>query len=148
MALTGAQAYILYQSAMIYSRTSMFPGQRKIPVANQLEVQTDTERRIFSIVSIAISKLEAGCLDQRHIIFPLFIAGFATVQPDVKIQALDIMKTFEGSGIGQNTWRTRQLLAAVYEEQRRKANEGERMEDVDWLTVARDRSLMVVNCGL
>ena len=86
--------------------------------------------------------------DRRHIIFPLFMAGFATTRPDVKIQALDLVKSYEGTAIGQNTYRTRLLLAAVYEEQRRMANTGGSMEDVDWLTVAKERSLAVVNCGL
>lgn len=126
----------------------MFPGQRRIPVANQMNIHADTEQRVLAIISVATSQLEQGQLDRRHIVFPLFMAGFATTQPDVKIQALDIMKTYEGSGIGQNTYRTRQLLAAIYEEQRRKADEGGRMEDVDWLTIARERSLMALNCGL
>lgn len=126
----------------------MFPGQRRIPVANQSDIHADTERRIVSIMSVATAQLHHGQLDRRHIIFPLFMAGFATTQPDIKIRVLDIIKTFEGSGIGQNTYRTRQLLTAVYEEQRRRANEGGSMEGVNWLVVAKERSLMVVNCGL
>lgn len=126
----------------------MFSGQRRIPVANQLNIHADTEQRVLSIISVATSQLEQGQLDRRHVVFPLFMAGFATTQPDVKIQALDIMKTYEGSGIGQNTYRTRQLLAAIYEEQRRRADEGGRMEDVDWLTIARERSLTALNYGL
>ena len=123
----------------------MFPGQRRIPVANQLNVLTDTEQRVLSILSVATSQLEQGQLDRRHIVFPLFMAGFATSQPDVKVQALDILKTYEGSGIGQNTYRTRQLLTWIYEEQRRRADEGGRMEDVDWLAPARERSLTTLN---
>lgn len=133
---------------MIYSRTSMFPGQSHIPVANQSDIHADTERRILSIISVATAQLQQGRLDRRHVIFPLFMAGFATTQPDVKIRVLELIKTYEGSGIGQNTYRTRQLLTAVYEEQRRRANEGGSMEGVDWLFVARERSLTVVNCGL
>ena len=81
-------------------------------------------------------------------IFPLFLAGVASTQPDAKIQAIDIMKAIVSGGIGQNTFRTRQLLAAVCEEQRRVVNSGGRMEHVDWLEVARERGLSVVNCGL
>lgn len=76
------------------------------------------------------------------------MAGFATTQPDAKIQALDIIKAFEGTGVGQNTYTMRRLLSAVYEDQRRMANAGRRMEDVDWLAVAKERSLTLVNCGL
>lgn len=139
---------VLYHAAVIYSRTSMFPGQRRIPVANQQDINADTERRVASIISIAASQLERRQLDRRHIIFPLFMAGFVTTHPDAKIQALDIIKAYEGTGIGQNTYRTRRLLTAVYEEQRRMAEAGRRIEDVDWPAVAKERSLTVVNCGL
>lgn len=81
-------------------------------------------------------------------VFSLFMAGFATCQPEIKVHALDLMKNYEGSGIGQNTMRTRQLLKTVYEEQALMADEGRRMEDVDWLSLARAKSLAVVNCGL
>ena len=126
----------------------MFPGQRRIPVANQHEILADTERRVGSIIDIAASQLEDRYLNRRHIIFPLFMAGFATTHPDAKIQALDIIKAYESTGIGQNTYSTRRLLTAVYEEQRKMAEAGRRIEDVDWLAVAKERSLTVVNCGL
>ena len=126
----------------------MFPGQRRIPVANQTDVLADTERCVQSIIEVSVRQLEQQQVNRRHVVFPLFIGGFATNQPDTKKQVLDVIKSYEGSGIGQNTYRTRQLLMAVYEEQRRRANEGGRMEDVDWLAIAKERSLMVVNCGL
>ena len=133
---------------MIYSRTSMFPGQRRIPIANQQEVNAEIEYHVMCILNIAIAQLEAGGVEKRHIVFPLFMAGFATSQPDVKIQALDIIRRLETTAIAQNTYRTRQLLSAVYEEQRRIAESGGRTEDIEWLVVAKERSLMVVNCGL
>ena len=126
----------------------MFSGQRRIPVAYQQEVHADIEYRVMCIINIAITQLEACSVEKRHIVFPLFMAGFATRQPDVKIQALDIIRRLETTGIAQNTYRIRQLLSAVYEEQRRAADSGGRMEDVEWLAVAKERSLMVVNCGL
>ena len=126
----------------------MFYRQRSIPIANQQEVFADTESRIVAIIVLATAQLEARQPERRHVIFPLFVAGFATMQPDLKVQALNIIKAYEGQGIGQNTYTTRRLLTAVYEEQRGVGEAGGRMEDVDWLRVARDRSLTVVNCGL
>jgi hypothetical protein len=139
---------VLYDAATIYSRTSMFPGQRRIPIANIQNIFADTERRVMSIIDIATTQLEAGQVDRRHVIFPLLMAGVATTRSDAKVQALDLMKAYEGSGIGQNTYSSRQLLTAVYDEQSRVANGGGRIEDVDWLAVAKGRGLTVVNCGL
>jgi hypothetical protein len=102
----------------------------------------------MSIIDIATTQLEAGQVDRRHVIFPLLMAGVATTRSDAKVQALDLMKAYEGSGIGQNTYSSRQLLTAVYDEQSRVANGGGRIEDVDWLAVAKGRGLTVVNCGL
>lgn len=126
----------------------MFPGQRRIPFAGLQDQLADTEHRVMSIISIAAAQLQNGQLDRRHVIFPLFMAGYATAQAEAKIQALNIIKRYEGYGIGQNTYSTRQLLSAIYEEQRRVAELGGRMEDVDWLSFAKERSLTVVNCGL
>ncbi|EMC91412.1 hypothetical protein BAUCODRAFT_39585 [Baudoinia panamericana UAMH 10762] len=147
-------AYVLYQAAVIYSRTSMFPAQRTIPMANQSEVHADTERRCVSVLALASSHLSNGeqvggtLMAQRHFVFPIFMAGVATTQPDVKIQAIDVIKVMETGGIGQNTYRTRQLLLAVCEEQRRVASIGGRMEQVDWLLLAKEKGFNLVNCGL
>lgn len=132
---------------MIYSRTSMFPRQRRI-LANPPDVHTDTERRVLAIIALASESVEAGLLERRHVVFPLFIAGYATLQPDAKVKALDLISAFETTGIGQNTARTRRLLKLVYEQQRQMYDAGGRMEDVDWLAVAREKRLTVVNCGL
>lgn len=126
---------------MIYSRTSMFPAQHATD-------QADTERRAAVILAVASSTLEAGNLAARHVVFPLFIAGCATLQADAKIKVLELIAAFETSGIGKNTARTRGLLKAVYEEQRKAYEEGGSMADVEWLAVARERGLTVVNCGL
>lgn len=142
-------AYILFQAAVIYARTSMFPGQRLIPTANQADIHADTERRCLSILTLAGADLEAGLMERRHVGFPLLMAGVATTQPDAKIQAMNIMTAFQREGgIGQNTYRTRQLLVAVCEEQRAVVSAGGRMEQVEWQVLAKKRGLSIVNCGL
>lgn len=103
----------------------------------------------MSIINIAAAQLEAGQPDRRHVIFPLLIAGITTMQPDAKIQALDLLKMYEGSGIGPNTYNTRQLLGAIYEEQRRVAEAGGQVDcHVEWLQDVKRRRVAMVNCGL
>lgn len=127
----------------------MFPAQHRtqnpIPAPDS---QADTERRAMSILAVASSILETQNLAARHVVFPLFIAGVAALQPDAKVEALELIAAFETTGVGKNTARTRQLLKAVYEEQRRAFDAGASMGDVDWLAVARERSLTIINCGL
>lgn len=135
----------------------MFPAQRRLSTAHNnhtsnaaslTDQQADTERRALSILAIAATTLELGNLSARHVVFPLFVAGCATLQADAKVRALELTTAFENAGIGRNTARTRALLKAVYEEQRKAYDAGGSMGDVEWLAVARERQLTVVNCGL
>lgn len=130
----------------------MFPQQRRLGQATtdpDNTTQADTERRVLAILTLTSSNLAAGQQDAaRHTIFPLFMAGFATLQPDAKIKALEIIAAMEGTGIGKNTGRTRGLLKAVFEEQRRAYERGGSVGEVEWLDVARGRGLGIVNCGL
>ncbi|KAK0258605.1 hypothetical protein LTR35_018152 [Friedmanniomyces endolithicus] len=136
---------------MIYSRTSMF-AQRSMDVANQGDVHADTEQRCIGILTLASSYTDAELMmKHRHAVFPVLMAGIATTQPDAKIQAMNIVKAMESparGGIRQNTYRTRQLLVAFCEEQRRVVGAGGKIEQVDWLALARERDLSVVHCGL
>ncbi|KAK5110806.1 hypothetical protein LTR62_005517 [Meristemomyces frigidus] len=156
-------AFLLYQTAIIYSRTSMFPSQRLLPLSNQQEIHHDTERRCHSILTLADeyvpgTRAESGAAGAdtkaiRHLVLPLFIAGVATSSPETKTHAIHSMKAMESTAngaIGQNTYRTRQLLTAVCEEQRRAVERGRRMEEVDWFALGREegRGWGVVNCGL
>lgn len=126
----------------------MFPGQRLIPIANQSVFAADTAARVSHILTLASSILAKGELDRREVVFPVFMAGFATIDPDAKIRAIDLLKSFEGHGIGQNTSVVRRLLVGVCEEQSRRVEMGRRMEEVEWLRFGRERGLSVVNCGL
>jgi hypothetical protein len=139
---------LLYQAAIIYSRTSMFPGQGLIPTANQAALAADTGNRVSHILTLTMSFFANRELDRREVIFPVFMAGVATNNPNAKAKAIDLLKSYEGHGIGQNTSVVRKLLVAVCEEQNRRVSAGRRMEEVDWLRFGRERGMSVVNCGL
>lgn len=141
-------AFLLYQAAIIYSRTSMFPGQGLIPTANQAAFAADTGSRVSHIFTLAMSILANGELDRREVVFPIFMAGVATNNPNAKAKAIDLLKSYEGHGIGQNTNVVRRLLVAVCEEQNRRVAAGRRMEEVEWLRFGKERGMSVVNCGL
>ena len=126
----------------------MFPGQALIPTANQAAFLTDTGTRVSNILTLAMSIFANGELDRREVVFPIFMAGVATKNPNAKAKAMDLLKSYDGHGIGQNTSVVRKLLGAVCEEQRRRVAAGRRMEEVEWLRFGRERGMSVVNCGL
>ncbi|KAF2169019.1 hypothetical protein M409DRAFT_21030 [Zasmidium cellare ATCC 36951] len=141
---------LLYHTSILYARTSLFPTQRTLPSYTQNTLTTDSEARCKAILSLASATLQqtpAGT-SRRKTVFPVFIAGVVSLDAESKRRALELVRAFEGSGIGQNTYRTRLLLKAVCEEQERVRRGGERVEGVEWLGVMRERGLGVVNCGL
>jgi hypothetical protein len=145
---TTPQATMLFQAIILYSRTSIFPGQRLIPVANQINITNDSNNRATHILNTASSLLAAGELERRDAVFPIFMAGVASALGDSKLQAIDQLKAFERHGIGQNTMVVRKLLVGVCQEQSRRVSVGGRAEEVDWLTYGKELGLSVVNCGL
>lgn len=126
----------------------MFPGQRLIPHANAAAFAADTASRVCHIQTLASSILASGDLDRREVVFPVFIAGIATSDANAKITFINLLKSFEGHGIGQNTSVVRRLLVGVCEEQNHLLERGRRMEEVDWMRFGRERGMSVVNCGL
>nr|POE48409.1 hypothetical protein CFP56_71039 [Quercus suber] len=147
-------AFALFYAAVLYSRTSMFPKQRLLPIADERSIIADTERRCAGILTLAAANMlsdqeRPDYYSRRRIVFPIFMAGIATSSPTTKRQALDLLKRLERHGaIGQNTCYTRQLLVAVAEAQERAQQQGMAVESVEWLNVAQEKGLNVVNCGL
>lgn len=133
----------------LYATTSMYPGQRLFIFYNMPPVQTTNEIHVSNILEVASRIVDEGeMFDARFVVFPLFMAGCATLKPEAKRMAVELIRRLEPHGIAHNTRRTRQLLVAVCEEQSKRAREGRRAEEVEWLALARERGLNVVNCGI
>jgi hypothetical protein len=138
-------AATLYRACIIYSHTSMWPGQR-------LETSPDYDMEIAvasnQILRMARKALAQDKSDCRYLVFPVFVAGFANTDGAQRMHALDLIRTMEKNSIGRNTTVTRNALAAVYEKQNERfMNTGQSL-DVDWMEVMMERDLMVVNFGL
>jgi hypothetical protein len=141
--LTDPKAFLLHNATTLYLRTSMFPSQLLLPSASAATLKADSEVRVSQILTLATSILDAGDLARREIVFPCFIAGFATTNFDRKREFVSLLRRTEGYGIGQNTSVVRKLLAGVCEEQGRRGVGG-----VEWMAWGRERGWSVVNCGL
>ncbi len=138
-------AATLYRACIIYSHTSMWPGQRL-----ESSPDYDTEiavasNQIIHMTRKALAEERSYC---RYLVFPVFMAGFASTDGHQRMQALDLIRTLEKDSIGRNTTATRKALAAVYEKQNERfMNTGQSL-DVDWMTVMKEQDLMVVNFGI
>ncbi|KIX07082.1 uncharacterized protein Z518_05059 [Rhinocladiella mackenziei CBS 650.93] len=138
-------AAALYRACIIYSHTSMWPGQR---LDTSPDYNTEIAVASNQIIYMARKALEEDRLDSRYLVFPVFIAGFASTDGGQRMQALDLIRSMEMNSIGRNTTVTRKALAAVYEKQNERfMNTGQSL-DVDWMEVMAEREFMVVNFGL
>lgn len=138
-------AATLYRACIIYSHTSMWPGQRL-----ETSPDYDTEIAVASnqILHMTRKVLVEDKLDCRYLIFPTFIAGFASTDGAQRRHALDLIRRMEKNSIGRNTAVTQMALAAVYEKQNERFMKTGQSLDVDWMEVMMEQELMVVNFGL
>lgn len=134
-----------FSTIMVYLRTSMYPGQQ---CHNSPAIQNEVQHHCATILSLVGGTVESQNFDQHQVIFPLFLGGFASADPDAKIHAINLMQAMEDTGIGRNVTRSLELLIAVCEEQRRNMMTGRRAEEVDWIVYAKARDMGLVNFGL
>ena len=87
-------------------------------------------------------------LDNRFLVFPTFIAGFAAASADDKTRARRIIDAMEQESIGRNTCATGTLLDAVYETQEASLEKYGHARGVDWIRVMESRGLQVISFGL
>ncbi|KAL1965612.1 hypothetical protein VTN77DRAFT_5289 [Rasamsonia byssochlamydoides] len=138
-------ALTLYHACLIYSYTSMWPGQRRAlnSASNEL-----IGHHAAVILQVAESIVNAGRFDLRFIIFPLFMAGMATSSGGQKMIAMDLISSMEKEGVGRNATTTRHVLQIVYERQTQRFMTVGHSLDVDWTEAMIEQGLQVVNFGL
>ena len=122
----------------------MFPGQMLVD-AESLDEAAQHCQNILALVS---STLPAVRSRSYCFLFGIFLAGFATPDPQLKAQAINLLRALEGQSIGNNARKTADLLLAVCEEQGHRARAGGRPEEVDWLLFAEARGISLVDFGL
>lgn len=123
----------------------MYPGQQ---LHNNNAIRNEVSHACSNILSIATATVESQNFDRHHVVFPIFLVGFAIPDMDTKLHAINLMQAMEGTGISRNASRSRDLLVAVYEAQRLQAMSGGHAEEVDWISYARSSGMAVVNFGL
>ena len=123
----------------------MWPSQR-------LDTGPDCDDEIACAASQIISTseriIEANRLELRFIVFPLFMAGYASGDGSQKMMALDLIKQTEESSIGGNTMVTRRALQIVYERQTERFMSTGHPLDICWKDVMVEQGLQVVSFGL
>lgn len=138
-------ACTLYRACIIYSHTSMWSTQRL-----DTSPDYDTEIAVASnqILQMTNRILEDGRLDCRFLVFPCFMAGYASTVGDLKLNALELIGRMDRVSIGRNTAATKTALARVYEKQNERFMTTGQSLDVDWMDVIGEQNMLIVNFGL
>ncbi|EQL38813.1 hypothetical protein BDFG_00341 [Blastomyces dermatitidis ATCC 26199] len=136
----------LFHASLIYSYTSMWPGQCiETGGGPALEIS----QRTTAILHVASSIVHAGRFDLRFIVFPLFMAGVASSSSSQKMLALDLLSSIEGNeSVGRNVTTTRHVLQIVYQRQTEGYMRKGHALDVDWVEIMIEQGLQMVNFGL
>lgn len=138
-------AWTLYRSCLIYSHTSMWPGQR-IDTSPDYDVEIDAAAQQITQVAEVITTNDPT--NSRYLVFPLFMAGFASTDGRQKLLALDLIQQLEPGCIGQSVRTARRALEAVYGRQQQRFMLTGQSLDVDWMEVMTENGLTMVNFGL
>jgi hypothetical protein len=119
----------------------MYPGQLFDPPPNyQIQVSKCSQEIIETVKKIIARKR----FELRVIVFPLFMAGYSTVDQAEKSTAVDLIKRQEQYSYGGSAAGVRRLLEIVCEKQATARD----FKTVDWIEEMRMSGQRLVMCGL
>ena len=138
-------AATLYRACIIYSHTSMWSTQRL-----DTSPDYDTEIAVASnqVLQMTSKILRDGRVDCRFLVFPVFLAGYASSEGGQKSTAMELIRAMEKDSIGRNTSATRKALGMVYEKQNERFMTTGQSLDIDWMDVIGEQHMLIVNFGL
>lgn len=106
-------------------------------------------QHITEILHLAgdISRRPRPSPSSHFAVFPVFIAGYASVTTAHTTCSLALLRALESDGVGKST---RTLRCVLEEVQQRREGSSEVNEgwDVDWVEVMKERGVQVVRFGL
>ena len=124
----------------------MWPTQRRDTEPSHYEAEITYA--VHAILKLANDLLNRQRLQQRFVVFALFLAGMASTVQNDKMQALGLLKAFEQESVGSNTQATRRFLEAIYSRQGQSRERIGHFLDVDWIEVSEETGQQIVNFGL
>lgn len=125
---------MLYRACILYAHTSMFSGQLNDGIADEQQINTSS-REIIEAARIVV-RFEKS-YEIRIVVFPLFMAGFATKDPGEKQMVLDLLLAVQQQESRASTESARNLLQKLYEKQRSAMMETGNANSVDWIEEAK-----------
>lgn len=139
------RASCLCWACLIYSHTSMWPGQR---LETGAEFDVEIAIAASEILSTAQKIVTAGRFELRFIVFPVFVAGYASTDGNRKMIAVELLRTLERESVGASITLTRRTLETVYHRQNTRFLLNGQDRDVEWMEVLVEQRVEVIMFGL
>jgi hypothetical protein len=109
----------------------MYPGQLS---KSDAEAEKQVELCAREILQIAGMIIDHKRFEFRYILFPVFLAGFASKDTMEKSVAVELIRNLEKTSYGMSTKSTRKLLESVYQKQQDETSRTGRTR-VNWIEV-------------
>lgn len=138
-------AWTMYRGCIIYSHTSMWPGQRA-----DLAPDFDSEITAAAqqILQVGQAIVAGQGVSPNFLIFPLFMAGYASTAGNQRLLAQELISIIEKQSLGRNISATKSALDEIYSQQNERFLSTGQSLDIDWLEVIAEKGLSLVNFGL
>lgn len=123
----------------------MYPSQlRDLSSSCRLEISNS----IGEILALAREIVDNGHLERKFMVFPLFMAGFASDDANDKDGAMNLLMALEREAMGKVARASRDLLEIVYEKQNEEMSRVGHVLDVDWVQILVEKGLQIASCRL
>jgi hypothetical protein len=130
---------------MIYAYTSMYPGQLSSPAPDFESEIPSCCREIIHAAQFITSQDQ---FEFSYVVFPLFMAGFATKDPTEKEYALELIRAVETQSYGGGTKSVRRLLQNIYGKPRDAIVRNGDNASVDWVEEMERSGQRIILYGL
>jgi hypothetical protein len=135
----------LYHTSLLFSYTSLWPGQSfGLGAAPQEEIRHHAAA-VFSVAESVMAQSKGN--DWCSVTFPVFLAGSATPSSDLKVIALNMLSRLEAQEIGRNATSIRYLFQVVYERQMQQSHGVGHPGSADWIEILAEHGLSLVTYG-
>ena len=108
----------------------------------------EMSQSVARILQLGLDITRNGFTERKFMVFPLFMAGIATINQSDHQQVISLLVAFENHSIGKAMVATRQILEIVYEKQREVMILGGNPLMVDWIDTVAERGLQMIDARL
>jgi Fungal specific transcription factor domain len=145
--IKSLQIYTLYRACVIYSHTSMYPGQMAY-LTSDGDAADDVFTSAMEIIELSRQVVADERWDLQFIPFSLFLSGVVSRKKEDKALALKLMTALERESYGENTATMRRLLETIYDKQQATSRNGTPNLEIDWLEVMERSGPRLVMFGM